>query len=226
MLKLKAKNRNIFGKQLKYFRKEGKIPAVVYGKGKKNKHISILLNDFLKIFKEAGESEVIELDMEDGKEHVLIYNVQNDPVKNTPIHADFFIVDINKPIFAFIPLKFNGTSEAVKSLGGVLVKVIHELEAEALPKNMPRELNVDISKLKTFEDKIFVSDIMPPEGVKIKAKPEEVVALAEKPQDEIKEEATTEIDFEKIAVEEKGKKKEESEDGKGDQKERVEKAPD
>ena len=211
MLNLKAENRDIFGKKLKDSRKEGKIPGVVYGKGRESKSVSILLKEFLKVFKESGESEVIELEMNSGKENVLIYNVQKDPVKSVPIHADFLVVDMNKPIHASIPLEFEGVSEVIKLKGGVLVKVIHELGVEALPKDMPHALKVNISKLKTFEDKILVSDIKLPEGVKIDAKNEEVIALAEEPREEAKEEKPTEIDFEKIAVEERGKKKEEEE---------------
>lgn len=212
-LKLKAENRDIFGKKLKFLRKEGKVPAVIYGGKKESISISVPLKEFKKTWKEAGESTVIELIMGEEKTplNVIIKEVVIDPLNDEPIHADFYKVEMDKPITATVPIVFEGIAIAVKELGGVLVKVMHEIEIEALPKDMPSEIVVDISQLKTFEDKITVDDLDLPYQVKANAKIEEVVALVEEPRAE--EEPVKEMTIEDIEVEKKGKKEEPEEEG-------------
>ena len=162
------------------------MPAVFYGKKDESRPIFVSFKDFQKIYKEAGETSVIELNLDDGnKKNVLIHDIKFDVLSGTPIHADFLVVEMDKPIQTVVPLEFLGESDAVKSLGGILVKVLHEIEVEALPANLPHQLEVGISKLKTLEDKIFISDIKLPDGVKIlERESDEVVALIEIPQEE------------------------------------------
>lgn len=215
MLELQAEKREIFGKKLKPFRKEGKLPAVLYGPKEKSQPLFISLKDFKKLWKEAGESTVIQLNLEKSKKEVLIQDVAMDPVKDEPVHVDFYAVQMDKPIEASVALEFSGISPAIKNLGGVLVKVMHEIEVEALPKNLPHELVVDISKLEKFEDKILAKDIVLPEGVKLIANPEEVIALVEESrEEEIALVAEEKIAFEEIKVagaKEKEEKEEEAE---------------
>lgn len=207
-LKLKAENRDVFGKKLKFFRKEGKVPAVVYGNKKESLSVFVPLKDFKKTWKEAGESTVIELTREEVKAplNVIIKEVAVDPVSEEPIHADFYKVEMDKFIEAMVPIEFEGVSPAVKELGGALVKVMYEVEIQALPKNLPSEIKIDISVLKNLEDKITTADIKLPSGVKLTAKENEVVALVEEPK---AEEEVKEMKIEDIEVEKKGKKPEE-----------------
>lgn len=213
MLELQAEKREVFGKKLKSFRKEGKIPAVLYGPKEKSQPLFVSLKDFKKIWKEAGESTVIQLNLDKSKKEVLIQEVALDPIKDEPIHVDFYAVLMDRPIQAAIPLVFEGEAPAVK-MGGTLVKVLHEIEVEALPKNLPHEIVVDVSKLENFNDKILAKEIILPKEVKLITNPEEAVILVEEPK---AEEAPSE---EKIAFEEievagaKGKEKEEKEEEK------------
>ena len=138
---------------------------------------------------------------------VLIHEVSVDPVKDELLHVDFYKVEMNKPIRAMIHLVFDGVSPAVKGLGAVLVKVLREIEIEALPKNLPHEIKVDISKLTELGSQITVDDIEIPEGVKVILKKEEVVAIAEAPKEEKAEEVAT-MTIADIEVEKKGKKEE------------------
>ncbi len=229
MLELQTEKREIFGKKLKPFRKQGKLPAVLYGPKEKSQPLFVLLKDFKKLWKEAGESTVIQLNLEkskparldsaqakSGRKEVLIQDVAMDPIKDEPVHVDFYAVQMDKPIEASVALEFSGISHAVKNLGGVLVKVMHEIDVEALPKNLPHELVVEISKLEKFEDKILARDIVLPEGVKLIANPEEVIALVEEQrEEEIAPPAEEKIAFEEIEVagakekEEKEEKEEE-----------------
>lgn len=211
MTQLKAEVRDVFGKKLSEARKAGKLPAVVYGLKKEPVSIFVPLGEFKKVFKEAGESGVVELDMGGKSDNVLVHEIESDPLGSEPIHVDFYRIDLNKPITASVPLVFEGVSPAMKELSGVLVKVIHELELEALPKNMPHELSVDISKLATFQDRVVISDIKLPEGVKALGNADEVVALVEEPREEEVEEQP--MTLEDIEVEKKGKTEEEGEEG-------------
>jgi large subunit ribosomal protein L25 len=203
-LELKAEIRDVFGKKLKNFRKEGKLPAVLYGRKKETTPLFVDLKEFKKVWKEAGESSIIKLQ----DENVIIQDVSVDPVKNEPLHVDFYAVEMDKPIEATIPLIFEGTAAAEKELGGILVKVMYEVEVEALPRNLPHELKVDISKLKVLDDQITVKDIELPAGVKILTKEDEVVALIEEPKEEFAEKP---LSIEEVEVEKKGKKPAEGE---------------
>ena len=212
MLELQTENRNIFGKKLEPFRKKGKLPAVLYGPKEKARPIFISLKDFKKIWDEAGESTVIQLNLGDTKKEVLIQDVAMDPVKGEPVHVDFYAVLMDKPIKASISLVFEGISPAVKNLGGILIKVMHELEVEALPKNLPHELSVDISALASFENKISAKDIILSKGVKLISNPEETIALIEAPREEEAPASEEKIAFEEIEV--VGKKEKEEEEKK------------
>ncbi len=184
------------------------MPVVLYGKKADNRLFFVNLKEFKSVWKKAGESTVIEFDGGGELFNVIIQDIAIDPIKNEPVHADFLAVDMDKPITASIPLVFEGVAPAIKEKGGVLVKVMHELEIEALPKDLPHELKIDISKLASFGDKICVSDVVLPAGVKATANSDDAVALAEAPREEEIEEGAAPA-IEDIEVEKKGKKEEE-----------------
>lgn len=206
MFKIEAKNR-ADGIKLANLKETGEIPAVFYGMGKKSTSISISNIEFKKIWQKAGESSTVLLNTPDGELNTLIHDVQVHPISGEPIHADFLVIDVNKKIKVNVSLEFVGVSNAVKGGLGTLVKVLHEVEVEALPKDLPHNLNVDISKLETIEDKVLVSDIIVPAGVTVIAHGEEVVASIAVQKEEVEESAP--IDLSAIEVEKKGKKEEE-----------------
>ncbi len=211
MFLLNAEKRNTLGKKLKSSRLQGLLPAVYYGRKSENQAIFVSQKEFQKLFKEAGETSIIELMIDGAKKNVLIHNVDFDPLSGSVRHADFLVVEMNKPIEAAVPLSFIGESKAVKSSGGILIKVMHELRVKALPANLPRELEIDISNLKTTDDKILVSDVKIPKEIEILEEPNEVIALIEIPTEEKTEE--DKIDFEKIEAT-KEKKEEKTEEKK------------
>ncbi len=188
-------------------RSNGMIPAVVYGASVENTPISVSSIDFVKVFKEAGESSTIVLDIEGKKVDVLIHDVQFDPVKSHPVHADFLAVDMNKPVHVVIALEFTGVAPAEKSGMGTLVKVLHEVEVKALPKNLPHAITVDISSLATLENQIHAKDLAMPAGVELLTDGGEVIALVAAAKEEVE---TAPVDLSAIAVEKKGKKEEEA----------------
>lgn len=212
MLKLEAEKRELFGKQLESSRKEGKLPAVLYGGKEENTPLFVNLKDFRKVWSEAGESALIDLGVGGKAVSVLVQDIGWDPVKDIPVHVDFLAVEMDKEITATVPLVFAGTAPAIKEMGGVLVKVMHEVEVEALPKSLPHELEVDISSLVDFESQITIGGLKLPEGVKATAKEEEVVALVSAPREETVEDAET-SSIEDIEVEKKGKAEKETTEG-------------
>ena len=167
--------------------------------------ISIPIVSFKKLWREAGESSTVKISLDGQDIDSLIHEVQVHPVTEEPIHVDFLIVDMKKKIRVDVPLVFEGVSGAVKNGLGNLVKVLHEVEIEALPKDLPRDLSVDISKLETLENNIIVSYIKLPAGVEIITNGDEVVASIVI-QVEEKEEVVAPVDLSAIEVEKKGKK--------------------
>lgn len=175
MLKLVAKPRKETGKKVRALRKEGKIPAVLYGPKIENLNLEIDQKEFEKILERAGESSLISLEVGKKKYLVLIHDVQRDPIKGKPIHVDFYQPILEEKIVVKVPLVFEGEAPAVK-LGGTLVKMIDEIEVKALPESLPKEIRVSLEKLKSFEDQILVSDLKLPKGVEVMRSKNDVIA--------------------------------------------------
>jgi len=208
---LKVEKRDIKA-DVNELRKAGKIPAVFYGKKEASTPISIASVDFIKAYKHAGESTVVILKGEGIEVESLIHDIDLHPVTNKPLHADFYVFEKGKKIKVGVPLEFVGVAPAIKELGGSLVKVLYDLEIEALPKDLPHKIEVDISPLVDFKSTIKASDIKLPEGVALAVKPEEIVASAAEPKAE-EEEPTAPVDLDAIEVEKKGKEAKEGAEG-------------
>jgi large subunit ribosomal protein L25 len=193
-------------------RKGGHIPAVFYGKKEASTPISLRQTDFMKVWKEAGESTVVTLETNDGAKESLIHDVELDVVTGNPLHADFYVFEKGHQVEVDLPIEFIGTSPAVKDLGGSIVKVLHTVKIEAMPKDLPHNLEIDISTLVNFGDQILAQAIPLPNGVTLKENPEEVVATVAAPREEKEEEAAP-IDLSSIEVEKKGKEETPAEGG-------------
>lgn len=208
MSQIKALKRGV-NEDVKSLRTQGIVPAVVYGPKQEAISIKMEAKEFEKAYKMAGESTVVDLSV-DGESHdVLIHAVDRDPVRDTVTHVDFYAIEKGKKVSVSVELVFSGESPAEKTLGGVLVKVLHEVEVEAMPKDLPHELTVDLSILTDFEKQILAKDISLPAGVELMINPEEVVALVQAPRGGVEEEPVEAVDMSKIEV--VGKKKEEEE---------------
>ncbi len=208
MLTLTAEKRDL-KVEVDTLRKAGKIPAVFYGPKEKSTPITISTKDFIKAFKQAGESSVIVL-KEGGNEHeTLIYDVDVHPITGAPRHADFYVIEKGKKVKVNVPLTFEGVSPAVKDLGGILVKVLRELSIEASPKDLPHEVKVDISSLVELTSVIHAKDIKLPADVTLIEKADEIVASISEAKEEVEE--VKPIDMASIEVEKKGKEAKEGE---------------
>ena len=184
MQQLQAEKRLQLGRKAGVLRKNGLVPAVVYGEGIPSQPITVPQAAFGRVWKQAGESTLVELKVGEKPYTVLIHDIAYDPLTSRPIHADFYAVRMDKALRVTVPLEFAGESSAVKNEGGVLVKVAHELEIEAMPGDLPHALSVDLSPLVALGGRILVKDIRVPQGVKVLAPLTEVIVIVEAPRSE------------------------------------------
>ncbi len=181
---LKAELRNLFGKKIKKLRKQGLIPANIFGTDFKSTSISINLKDFLKAYKTVKETGILYINLEKDSVPVLINYVQYHPVSNEILHVDFRKIDLKKKIETAVPVKIIGQSEAVTQKGGVLLVQTDHLLIEALPENIPQEINVDISSLKEIGQEIKVKDLKKEGQYEIKTDKEKVIVSVVKHKEE------------------------------------------
>ena len=167
MFTLQAEERTIFGKKLKTERRAGRLPIVVYGHKEPSTSLFVSLLDFKKVLHLAGESSIITLTTPIAKKSVLVHEVSYHPVNREPIHADLYVVEQDVVLKIKIPIDYTGLPPAVKELGGTLLKVLHELEIEALPKDLPHGITVDVASLLTLTSQILIRDLIFPPGVTV-----------------------------------------------------------
>lgn len=140
-------------------RREGLIPGELYGHGFANIHVAVSAKDFAKAFKEAGETTVVNLQLNEELIPALIYEVTHDPFLNRVRHVDFYRVRMDEKISAKVPIAYIGQSPAVKA-GGVLVKALLTIEVEALPQDIPRHFEADLARIVEIGGSLYVKDIM------------------------------------------------------------------
>lgn len=206
-IKLKALKRDLSDKLDKY----KAIPAVLYGKNVDNQNLTLDKVEFDKVYEEAGESNLIDLEFGDLKSKVIIKDIAYHPVKHTPIHVDLYQVNMKEKITTTIPLEFIGESKAVKELGGLLMKYVDEVEVQCLPGDLVDHIDVDISRLVSFEESIYMADLNIPESMELMHEDDEIVVNVISPKDEseVKEEVTEESKEGEEEKKEEGEKKEE-----------------
>ena len=188
---ISTEERKILGKKVKNLRKEGKLPANVFGKDFKSKSIQVAEADFRQVFKEAGETGVVDVKL--GKETypALIHKIQLDPRDDAILHVDFHKVNLKEKITTHVPIVTEGESSAEKSGVGLILQTINELEVESLPTDIPAEIKIDVSKLEEVGQSIHVKDLkVDRDKVEVKNDPEDTVITVQTA--EMKEEETSE----------------------------------
>lgn len=210
-LSLAAQKRTVTGKQVRKLRREGLIPANIYGPGFDSQAVSVTQKEFLHTFKTAHETGVVHLVVDKDTYPTLIRNVQKHPVSRDIIHVDFRKIDLTKKIEAQVPVVTTGKSIAVDAKGGVLLTQLHELTVEALPNDIPDTIEIDISVLQEIGDEIKVSDIKIEKGYVIKDEPEKVILSVTAHKEESIEPETSAVETEVIT--EKAETSEETESG-------------
>lgn len=197
---LKAQTRtNEQQSQITQIRKQGGIPAVVYGYKVENTPIYVDGPDFLKVMREVGRNGVISLDLEGKKVNAILHEYQEDPLRRDVIHADFLVVDMNVEIEADVRVELSEDVAGVKS-GGVLQQLLHEISITATPDEIPEVIEVDISELQIGES-ITIGDIRGNISVAINHEDEDPIASVLPPR---VEEEETEEDASGDSAEEQG----------------------
>ena len=186
-MELAVETRELLGKKVVSLRREGKIPAELYGHGVKNQHLTVDAKAFRKALKEAGESTVLTLVLGKQKFQTLIHDIQRDAISEAVTHVDFYEVRMDEKVTTEVPIVFAGDAPAVKAYGGVLVKSLEKIEVEALPADLPQNISVDLSVLGELNQTIYVRDIPIIERVKFLADPEMAVASVTEQQIEVEE---------------------------------------
>lgn len=179
-LELTAHERDVLGRKVKQLRAEGIMPAVLYGRGQETLSLQIPTKEFEQVFEQAGESTLVYLSVGTASFPTIIHDVAKDPVTGQFLHADFHKVRLDEKVTAMVPLAFVGESPAVKNLGGVLVKNLTEVEVEALPQNLPHEIEVDLSSLAEFNDTVHLRDLQLTDAA-LTGDPKETIALIQEP---------------------------------------------
>lgn len=188
---LNAELRKIIGKKARKLREKGLLLGNIYGEKFKSQAISINLRDFLKIYKKAKETKVISIKINGEEIPVLINHIQRHPVKDNILHVDFRKIDLKKKIQTEVPLKIIGISDAVEKKGGVLLIQAKSITIEALPENIPENIEVDISKLTDIGQEIKVSDLKTGTKYEIKDDSEKtLVSIVAHKEEEITPETT------------------------------------
>lgn len=156
---LQAKKRDNLSRGFtKQLRKEGKIPAVVYGKNQSPVTVSVDQVELLKTVRDEGRNAIISLNIEGGDTvDVMLHDYQADPVKDQIIHADFYAVDLSEEIDVHVPIRLEGEAIGVKE-GGVLQQPLYEIEIRVKPREIPDDIVVDVTDLK-IGDSISVADL-------------------------------------------------------------------
>ncbi len=196
---LTAQPREKVGRRVKSLRRDGFIPCNVYGKSIDSFAVQVKKTGFLPVYKEAGETGVINLTVADKNQPVLVHDIQIHAVSGEILHVDFLAVNLKEKVVAQIPVELEGDSPAEKGGIGTVVLQMDEIEVEALPTDLPEKFVVDISTFTDVDQAIFVSDLQYDKAkVEVKEDPESIIAKVEGLQKEevvtapVAEETTTE----------------------------------
>ncbi len=178
---LKATKRDVTGKQVKALRREGKLPAVIYGRHTEPVNIVLDAHTASLALAKASSSTLVTVDV-DGKEYpVLVREKQRDFIKNRLLHVDFLAVSLTEKLRATVSLNFVGVSPAVKDFNAVFVHNLEQFHVECLPADLPERIDIDISMLKRVGDAIRVGDVVLSDKIRVLENPDTVVCVASAP---------------------------------------------
>lgn len=212
-LKLEAKKRDVIGKKVKVLRREGYLPAVIYGRGVESIPITLNRKEADKILARTTSSQLLIIEVDGEKHTTLVRDRQRHPVTSDILHIDFLEVSMTEKLRTMVDIILTGESSAVKDLGAILVTGTETIEIECLPADLPENFVIDISSLADFGDAVYVRDIEVGEGIEVLTDLDELVAVTTAPTAEVEEEVEEEEELElgegEPEVIERGKKEEE-----------------
>ncbi|MGA8206447.1 MAG: 50S ribosomal protein L25 [Candidatus Dormiibacterota bacterium] len=189
---LEVTPRSIVGRHVSGLRRQGLLPGVVYGHAVNPVTVEISGKEFAKVFHRAGRSHLLQLKVEGERaaRPVLIKELQINPRTATPVHVDFFQVNLLEKLTVQVPVVLVGEAPATKFNAGELLHLIHQIEVSCLPDAIPGEIDIDVSGLAEIDDAVRISEVRLPEGVEFATAPdpEEVIAKIAAPRIQEEEE--------------------------------------
>ena len=210
--KLKAQRRTLLGKKVKRLRREGKLPAILYGPTVEEP-IPLVLDytEAYKTIRSLGPSALIDLEVDGETYTTIIRERQRDVITGKLLHVDFQAVSMTEEVESEVTIVLKGEAPAAKHYGATIVQELETLDVEALPQDLPESIVVDISVLEEPGDTITVGNLVLPPGVKVLNPPDEVIVAAVGPEEEAEEEEVEAVEGAEPEVIEKGKREEEEE---------------
>jgi large subunit ribosomal protein L25 len=204
---IKAQPRKVVGKQVRALRRQGLLPAVIYGHELTPIAVSLNFHDVSLVMPRVSSSQLVEVDVNGERHTVLVRERQRHPVTGNLLHVDFQAVSMTEKIRITVSLDFRGEAPAAKVYNGIVVTSREVLEIECLPDDLPDRLEVDLSTLKEIGDTLHVRDIVLPARVEVLDDPDEVVVVVTYPTSEAELEAAGTMTSEPEVIE-RGKKEE------------------
>lgn len=210
---ISARMRDVIGKQVKALRREGRLPAVIYGHNLDPVAIDLDTREVSRILAGMTSSQFINIDVDGVSHTALVREKQRHPVRGNLLHVDFLAVSMTERLRASVMVDLEGEAPAAREFSGITVTGIESIEVECLPKDLPERIRVDMSVLAEIGDAIYVRDINVPDEVTVLTDPEELIVLVTLPAME-EEEEEEELEEEELEPEviERGKREEEEEE--------------
>jgi large subunit ribosomal protein L25 len=205
---IKANHRQVVGKKVKVLRREGILPAVVYGHNVDSIPISLDMREASRILERISPSALVVVDVDGEQHYTLVRDKQRNPIRGSILHVDFQAVSLDETVRADLNIKIVGEAPAVETYLGIVVPSLEQLSIECLPKDLPDNIEVDISGLNEIGDSLLVRDLVAPNGVEILSDPEDVVVVV------IAQAAEEEVEEEEVEIVEEGMEPEVIERGK------------
>lgn len=177
-LTLEGERREALGRHVKALRREGITPANLYGRGAESISFQAEARALDKLVTDGGRGSLVELTIDGEKHQTLLRGLQRHPVTRAILHADFYIVEMNRPVQTTVPVHLVGDAPAARLPGAVITHLTHEVTIECLPANIPAAVELDVTVLEELEMSLHVSDITAPEGVEILTDSETIIVRA------------------------------------------------
>ncbi|MDQ3328180.1 MAG: 50S ribosomal protein L25 [Chloroflexota bacterium] len=173
---LAAAKREVVGKKSRRLRREGKIPAVLYGFGVDSTNLQLDAKEFETIFREAGRTALVDVSVDEGRPvRVFVQDVQRHPISLALYHVDFHAVNLRQEITTDVPIVLTGEAPAVHNNEGVLLRGLETISVTALPTELPQQIDVSIESLEVLDDTIHVSDLLVSDDYQIVTDPSEML---------------------------------------------------
>jgi large subunit ribosomal protein L25 len=179
---LAAAHREVTGKAVARLRRDGRLPAVVFGHGLDSESVSLDAHEFDQLRRHSGANTLIDLSIDGKRAHpALVHGVQVHPLSRRPVHVDLFLVRMTEELTVDVRIVPTGTSEAVETHGGTLLQVMESIRVRALPDQLPQQVELPLERLVDFDAVLKVGDLSLPAGVTVLTDADEVIAKVAQP---------------------------------------------